>query len=336
MKEIPLGLSYDDVLIVPKFSSVATRSSVNTRTWLTKNIQLKIPIVSSNMDTVTEAPMAIAMAELGGIGFIHRNMAPESQAQEVTIVKKANSDYLVGAAVGVGGDTEKRVHLLVEAGVDVLLVDIAHGHSSNAMSTLSAIKKNYDIDVIAGNVATSDGVEYLIDHGADAVKVGIGPGSACTTRIMTGVGIPQLTAVMECAEAARYTGIPIMADGGVRNSGDLAKALGAGAFTAMLGNVLAGTDETPGPVLGGTERYKSYRGMASTEACGREHAEGVSSNVPYKGPVDAVIQKMLGGLRSAMSYVGSSGMETFIGRVDFVRQTQAGIIESAPHDLGVK
>lgn len=471
------GLTYDDVLIEPRRSDIRSRSDVDTSAWLCRGIRLRVPIVSANMDTVTESEMAIAMARHGGIGIIHRFNSIQQQVNEVQRVKRSesfiiehpytvgldatvaearrlmdecgitglpvvdgegklagilserdilfaglsprrvsefmtprqrlvtaprgislreaesllatnkieklplvdDSDHLcglitvkdilkrsqfpasskddkghllVGAAVGVVGDYMERAQSLRDAGTDVLVVDIAHGHSENAIAAVHSLKHCFpDAPVIAGNVATAEGTHDLIEAGVDAVKVGVGPGSICVTRVVTGVGVPQLTAVMDAAGVGRRLDVPILADGGVRNSGDLTKALAAGASTAMLGNLLAGTRESPGVVIvRNGKRYKVSRGMASVGATmerrqrekpgweGEENfeevvPEGVEGMVAYKGDVSEVLVQLVGGLRSGMSYVGGRTLEELYGRARFIRITGASQQESGPHDV---
>ena len=473
------ALTFDDVLLVPAESSVLP-NDVDTRTRLTKTIELGIPLMSSAMDTVTESRLAIAMAQAGGIGVVHRNLTIEQQAEEVRKVKRYESgmvvnpititpgqtladalqlmaDYrisgipvvesrdsrgsgkLVGiltnrdvrfatnpnqpvselmtkdvvsvregvsqdeakrllhqhriekllvvdedhrciglvtvkdiekaqaypnackdaqgrlrvaAATGTGPDGLRRAEALFDAGVDVLVVDTAHGHSAKVLDQVRAARNmsNYT-QVIAGNVATGEAAKALIDAGADAVKVGIGPGSICTTRIIAGVGVPQLTAIMDVVEACEKLGIPVIADGGIKFSGDLAKAIAAGASVAMLGSLFAGTDESPGEVILYQGRsYKSYRGMGSVGAMARGSAdryfqqevstmklvpEGVEGRVPYKGPVSAVIHQLVGGLRAAMGYTGSASIAEMREKCQFVRITNAGLRESHVHDITI-
>ena len=473
------ALTFDDVLLVPAASNVLP-GQVDTRTRLTKTIELGIPLISAAMDTVTEAALAIAMAQAGGMGVIHRNLTPEEQADHVRRVKKFESGMVVNpvtiypeqtladalalmeryrisgipvvdgasrnspgklvgiltnrdvrfakdprqsvrelmtkerlvtvrenvpmeeakqllhqhriekllvvdanyrcvglitvkdiekaqkypnackdergrlrvaAATTVGEDGVARAITLLEAECDVIVVDTAHGHSKGVLDTVSRIKResNY-AQVVAGNIATADGAKALIDAGADAVKVGIGPGSICTTRIVAGVGVPQLTAVMDAAEAARKQGVPVIADGGIKYSGDLAKAIAAGADVAMVGQLLAGTDESPGEVfLFQGRSYKGYRGMGSLGAMARGSAdryfqaevkdtlklvpEGVEGQVPYKGPVGAVVHQIVGGLRAAMGYTGCGTIADFHEKAEFVRITNAGINESHVHGV---
>ena len=470
-----LALTFDDVLLVPRYAQILPHE-VDVSTKLTKNITLKIPIISAAMDTVTEASMAIAMAKEGGLGIIHRNLTPQQQAEEVRKVKRyeagiikdpwtltkdepvsralrlmaehnisgvpivdpktkvleglitirdlqlhedldepiarrmtprerlitapptitleqakkilqehrieklplvdeefrlcglitikdikkaekfpnackdSHGRLIVGAAVGTSLDLE-RESLLIEAGVDVLVVDTAHGHSSRVIEKVRALKRHFKIDVIAGNVATADGTKALIDAGADAVKVGIGSGSICTTRVISGVGVPQLTAILECAEAASKSKIPIIADGGIRYSGDIAKALAAGANAVMIGSLLAGTEEAPGEIftLKG-ETYKTYRGMGSLGALkdapkgDRRYfwddsqepiAEGVEGRVRYRGKVADVLYQLVGGVKVAMGYCGAPDIPTLQKTAEFVQITRAALIESHPHDVQI-
>ncbi|PJE80420.1 Inosine-5'-monophosphate dehydrogenase [invertebrate metagenome] len=470
------ALTFDDVLLLPDYSNVLPKD-VSVKTRLTRTISLNIPLLSSAMDTVTEARLAIAMAQEGGLGIIHKNMTAGEQAEQVRMVKKfengivrdpitinadssvrdllaltaqhsisgvpvlkkgdlvgivtgrdmrfvsdlsmqvseimtpkselvtvpegtsqdtvrevlnkhriekvlvvddqfrlagmmtvrdiknaqaypnANKDadgqLLVGAAVGTGPETPERVASLVDAGVDVIVVDTAHGHSQGVLDRVRWVKKTYpQVQVIGGNIATGAAARALVDAGADAVKVGIGPGSICTTRIVTGIGVPQVSAVANVVEALKDTDVPVVADGGVRFSGDIAKAIVAGAHTVMLGSMLAGTEEAPGEVeLYRGRSYKAYRGMGSLGAMAQASGssdryfqnaedgaeklvpEGIEGRVPYKGPVHAIIHQMIGGLRAAMGYTGSPDMETMRMRPEFVRVTNAGMQESHVHDV---
>jgi IMP dehydrogenase len=477
MKILPeLALTYDDVLLVPQYSNVDSRRTLSTKTCLTKKIALQIPIVSANMDVVTESEMAITMAREGGIGIIHRFMTIAAQARQIGRVKKAESfvvdnpirmresstvgevkhvvdetgtggilivdddekligivstrDLLfeqdvnkpvsaimsrevhsaspdttlkeaerllhehrveklplvdrdgkvaglvtlkdimkitqypkatkdsrgrlaVGAAVGVRDKEMRRVEAVLQAGADCIVVDIAHGDSHLEIEMIHGIRKHFPgAQIIAGNVATADGTKRLIDAGADAVKVGVGPGSICITRIVAGSGVPQLTAVIECAEAARPSGVPIIADGGIRQPGDVAKALAAGAQTVMIGSMLAGTDESPGMLMTRRgHRYKASRGMASLEANIERNkregndltqeeiedyvAEGVEAAVPYRGKAREVLTQLVGGLQSGMSYSGAQSIEELQEKATFVRMTGAGLKESGPHDVEV-
>lgn len=471
------GLTFDDVLLVPKYSDVTTRSQTDLSTKLSRNIRLNIPLISANMDTVTEASMAVAMARVGGIGIIHRFLTIQEESAQVLKVKRSGSviienpytipmnstvrrayDYademgvsgllttdddgrlkgivtdrdflfcsddnmivadimtrdvvttapgtsaedakrmlrdnrveklpvvdddgyirglftskdianidnypmaakdskgrpMVGAAVGVKGDFMERTEALLEAEVDVIVVDIAHGHSQNAIRTVKNIKKAFPgCEIIAGNVATASGTLDLIRAGVDAVKVGVGSGSICITRVITGSGVPQLTAVMDCAQIGRDYDIPIISDGGTRTSGDATKALAAGASTVMLGSILGGTDESPGTVLTkNNKRYKVYRGMASLAASiGRKTketgmtsleddlndyvAEGVEAMVPYKGSVTDILKQLTGGIRSGLSYCGAHTIKTMQDGAEFIKMSRAGFAESQPHDVSV-
>jgi len=476
MRLLEQALTFDDILLVPAHSTVLPKE-VSLATQLTQNITLNIPLLSAAMDTVTESELAIAMAEEGGIGIIHKNMNPQHQAEHVLKVKRfesgvvsnpividpnmsvqevinltkkhkisglpviennkvvgivtnrdlrfeenlnqpvknvmtprerlvtvnekaskeevmrllhqyrlerllvidakdqlkglitvkdiqKSSDHpyaskdskerlIVGAAVGVGADTENRVDLLVDAGVDVIVVDTAHGHSQGVLDRVQWIKKNYPkTDVIGGNIATADAAKALVDVGADGVKVGIGPGSICTTRIVAGVGVPQITAIHNVAEALKNKKIPLIADGGIRYSGDVSKALAAGAYTVMLGSMFAGTEEAPGEVeLFQGRSYKSYRGMGSIGAMqqgskdryfqdSEDNAEklvpeGIEGRVPYKGSVKNVIHQLMGGLRASMGYVGVKTIKDMRLKAEFVQITNSGIRESHVHDVQI-
>lgn len=467
------GLSFDDVLLVPDYSSILP-DDVQTKTRLTRELNLNIPIVSAAMDTVTEARTAISMARAGGLGFIHRNLSIEEQVIEVDRVKKSESGMIVdpitispdtsikkvlaimaqyrisgipvtegdklvgivtnrdlrfetqlekpasdvmtkenlvtvsegcsleesktmlhkhriekllvvdkagllkglitikdiekikkypnackdsmgrlraGAAIGVGSDMMERTEALIRGGVDALVIDTSHGHSQNVMSAVEKIKYNFpDAQVIAGNVATAKGAKALIDSGADGVKIGIGPGSICTTRIVAGVGVPQLSAIMNCKEVSNETGVPIIADGGIKFSGDIAKAIGAGAQCVMLGSLLAGTLESPGEiVIFQGRKYKAYRGMGSVEAMRKGSSdryyqrdssedetlvpEGIVGRIPYRGTVKENIVQMLGGLKAGMGYVGTLTIEELRKEAHFVRISAAGLRESHVHDV---
>jgi len=468
-----LGLTFDDVLLTPRRSSVSTRRQVDTRTQLCRGIDLAIPIVSASMDTVTESPMAIAIAREGGIGIIHRFLPVEEQVAEVRRVKRAESvvidtpytlgpeatvghaaafmdehgsagilvidrerrllgivtardvlfeggadrpitsvmtprerlitaprgtpveeakqilhrhrieklplvdeagrlvglissrDILsrqrypqatkdprgrlrVGAAIGVRGDYLERAEALVAAEADALVIDIAHGHSDLSFATIDAVRRRCGaVPLIAGNVATAEGTRDLAASGVDGVKVGVGPGSTCTTRIVTGAGVPQLTAILDCAPAAAESGVPVIGDGGIRRSGDVVKALAAGAATVMLGNLLAGTEESPGALVSRNGRqFKLYRGMASLWASAARRdmpqeddllseivPEGVEALVPYRGKVAAVLSQLIGGLRSGMSYCGATTIAELRANARFMRVTDAGLRESLPHDV---
>ena len=475
MKVIGEALTFDDVSLVPSFSDVLPKD-VDLQTRLTAEISLNTPLLSAAMDTVTEARLAIAMAQEGGIGVVHKNMSMGDQAEQVRIVKKyeagvikdpitvapettisevldithrhnisgvpvvdgnelvgivtsrdlrferhlehpvrnimtrkedlvtvnenasqdevlellhrhriekvlvvndnfdlrglitvkdiqKSSDFpnaakdsrerlLVAAAVGVGGDTQERVTLLVEANVDVIIVDTAHGHTRGVLDRVSWVKKNFpEVQVIGGNVTTGDGALALVEAGADGVKIGQGPGSICTTRMVAGVGVPQVTAVNNVAAALAKTGVPCIADGGIRFSGDVAKAIAAGASTVMIGGLFAGTEEAPGEVeLFQGRSYKSYRGMGSLGAmqegskdryfqmdvsADKLVPEGIEGRVPYKGPLSGVVHQLIGGLRSSMGYLGCDNIEAFREEATFVRITNAGVRESHAHDVQI-
>ncbi len=476
MRLIQKALTFDDVLLVPAHSAILPRD-VSLATRLTRNINLNLPLVSAAMDTVTEARLAIALAQEGGIGIVHKNLNPKAQAAEVAKVKRYESGVLkdpitipptmtvrevmaltrshrisglpvveagkvvgivtnrdlrfesrldevvgnimtprerlitvkegatteqakalmhhhrlervlvvndafelrglmtvkdilksteypfaakdslghllVGAAVGTGEGTEERVAALAEAGVDVIVVDTAHGHSEGVLKRVQWVKKNFPrVEVIGGNIATATAARALVDHGADAVKVGIGPGSICTTRIVAGVGVPQITAVDNVANALAALNVPLIADGGIRYSGDISKAIAAGANCVMLGGLFAGTEEAPGEtVLYQGRSYKAYRGMGSLGAMKDGAAdryfqdsdsnveklvpEGIEGRVPYKGPVTAVIHQLMGGLRSSMGYVGCATIDEMRARAEFIEITSAGIRESHVHDVQI-
>jgi len=476
MRILQKALTFDDVLLVPAHSAVLPKD-VFLKTRLTREIELNLPLVSAAMDTVTEARLAIAIAQEGGLGIIHKNMTAQAQAAQVLQVKRFESGVVkdpvtipqdmtvrdviqltrmhrisglpvvdgskvvgivtnrdlrfetnldqpvkaimtpkerlvtvkegasreeamalmhkyrlervlvvndafelrglitvkdiqkstehpnackdqhgrlrVGAAVGVGEGTNERVEALVEAGVDVIVVDTAHGHSKGVLDRVKWVKKHFpQVQVIGGNIATADAARALVDHGADAVKVGIGPGSICTTRIVAGVGVPQISAVANVAEALKSAGVPLIADGGIRYSGDIAKAIAAGAHTVMLGGLLAGTDEAPGEIeLFQGRSYKSYRGMGSLGAMQQGSSdryfqdseankeklvpEGIEGRVPYKGSVLSVIHQLMGGLRSSMGYLGCETIDAMRERAAFVEITSAGVRESHVHDVQI-
>jgi len=477
MRVTEQALTFDDVLLVPAFSDVLPRE-VNITARLTRDITLNIPLLSAAMDTVTESSLAIALAQEGGVGIIHKNMSPEAQAKQVRLVKKHESGVVkdpltvspetsirevleltrhykisglpvvdgenlvgivtsrdmrfetrledpvknimtkkdklvtvnegatkeeikallhkhriekvlvvnkafqlrglvtvkdiqkahefpnackdsdeqlrVGAAVGIGEASQHRVEALIDAGVDVIIVDTAHGHSAGVLDMVKWVKKTFpDSQVIGGNVATAAGAKALVDAGADGVKVGIGPGSICTTRIVSGVGMPQISAIVNVAEALKGTDVPFIADGGIRFSGDVAKAIVAGAYSIMIGGLFAGTEEAPGEVeLYQGRSYKTYRGMGSLGAMSQQHGssdryfqendeieklvpEGIEGRVPYKGPLDAIIHQLLGGVRAAMGYTGCKDLEEMRTRPEFIRLTNAGMRESHVHDVTI-
>ena len=339
------GITFDDVLLQPAWSEVLPRE-VALGGRFSRNIPLEIPFASAAMDTVTEAPMAIAMARAGGIGVLHKNMEIKAQAAQVAQVKAEG--LLVAAGVGIAPDLTARVAALVEAGVDAVVLDSAHGHSRGVMDALKAVKAAFPVlDVVVGNIATREAAVDLIEAGADGLKVGIGPGSICTTRIVAGVGVPQLTAIAEVAEVAGDR-IPVIADGGLRYSGDVVKALAAGAHCVMCGSLLAGTDEAPGDVeeVNGV-CMKGYRGMGSIDAMKAGSAdryfqkgakklvpEGVVARVPCKGPVADVLFQLVGGLRSGMGYCGAKDLDA-LHRARFIRISAASVQENHPHDVQI-
>ena len=332
------GLTFDDVLIVPRRSEVKSRRDPSLRSKLTKTKFLETPIVAANMDTVTESKMAIAMHQLGGLGILHRFMNIDQQVSEVRSVKEAGAQ-IISASIGVNGDYKERAEALVNAGVNLMTIDIAHGHSVQMMDTLKWLKDKFSsLEVIAGNLATPDAAVDLIEAGADAIKVGIGPGSMCTTRIITGAGVPQLTAIALCAEAAESYGVPVIADGGIRTSGDMVKAFAAGAHVIMLGSMLSGTIETPGDIVNGK---KQYRGMASKKAQISWRGdmpqgmapEGESTFVTVKGHVSDVIHELTGGIRSGMSYVNATSIEEVKIKALMMEMSSNGIAESRAHGV---
>ena len=364
--EYKLALTFDDVLLKPRYAGFL-REEISLETQLTPHVKLRLPVVSAPMDTVTESELAIALAEAGGLGVIHRNLTIDEQAEEVKKVKAKGLQ--VGAAVGSTKGFEARVKALVDAGADVLVVDSAHGHAVKVITALSHIKQHYKVDVIAGNVATSEGAKALIAAGADALRVGMGPGAICSTRIVSGMGVPQLTAITETVKVARHHGVPVIADGGISYSGDITKALAAGASAVMLGRLFAATKEAPGKVvmlkpeevpsrfqsiLDGSKEYcfKEYRGMGSVAAMqrgleissedefhGKNYqndvliAEGVEGLVPCQSTVDNLLAQLAGGVTSGMYYVGARNLGELWETAEFMRITQASLSESHPHDL---
>jgi IMP dehydrogenase len=332
------GLTFDDVLLVPNKSEIRSRRIPQLETLVTRRYSLKTPMISANMDTVTEDSMALAMWKLGGLGILHRFVTVEKQCSMVQTLKEAGVSP-IAASVGVTEQDRSRASALVAAGVDILTLDIAHGHSIQMLETLKWLKDTYShIDVIAGNVATPEAVTELAEAGADSIKVGIGPGSMCTTRIITGAGVPQLTAIALCAEAAFAAKVPIIADGGLKTSGDIVKAFAAGANSVMLGSLLAGTMETPGEIKHGK---KLYRGMASRSAQNSWRGgvpegmapEGESVETPIKGHAQDVILELTGGLRSGMSYLNAETLAEIPQKARFMEMSFNGISESRAHGL---
>ncbi len=334
------GLTFDDVLIVPSKSEIRSRRIPNLECQVSKYKRIQIPIISANMDTVTESEMAIAIGGLGGLGIIHRFIPIETQVQEVRRVA-ARGISVLSASIGVNQDFKERAQALVQAGVNILTIDIAHGHSVSMIETIKYLKDTFPgIEVIAGNVATPEGTLDLIKAGADSIKVGIGPGSMCTTRIITGCGVPQLTAIAMCREVSEEYQVPLIADGGIKSSDDILKALAAGASSVMVGSLLAGTIETPGEIKKG---YKQYRGMASKSAQVSWRGEvpegmapeGESTAVPCKGHVKDVIQELCGGIRSGMSYINSMTIDEIRQNTYFIEITSTGLRESPAHGLPI-
>lgn len=359
------GLTFDDVLLIPAESHVLP-NEVKLDTKLAPNLQLHIPLISAGMDTVTEGNMAIAMAENGGLGVIHKNLSIEVQVEEVKKAKGKTVDpnlphpavdnqgrLLAAAAVGVTSDTFERAESLLEAGADAIVIDTAHGHSAGVLRKIKEIREHFpNATLIAGNVATGEGTAALFDAGVDVVKVGIGPGSICTTRIVAGVGVPQITAIYDAASVAQKYGKKIIADGGIKYSGDVVKALAAGGNAVMLGSMFSGTTEAPGTIFTNEgKQFKSYRGMGSVGAMSQQHGssdryfqggvneanklvpEGVEALVPYKDDVSNIIYQIDGGLRAGMGYVGAGTIKELIENSQFVQITNAGLRKSHPHDV---
>lgn len=363
------GLTFDDILLMPGYSNFS-RKDINLSTQLTKRIKLSIPLVSAPMDTVTESKLAIELAKLGGIGIIHRNLSIDKQALEVKKVK--DKKLLVGAAIGANAGFEERIKSVIKAGADVVVVDSAHGFTKTIIEAVKFLKKTYPkLEVIAGNIATFDGAMGLIGAGADGLRVGMGPGAICTTRIISGMGVPQITAILEACSIAKKEGVPVIADGGIKYSGDIVKALAAGASTVMMGGYFAQCLEAPGKTVtlkksevpsrfqnvfnhGNTYRFKEYRGMGSEAAMkkgaqiksedefhGKNYkdkvlvAEGVEGLVPVKGSVRDLVDQAVGGIKSGMYYVGAKNISQLQEKAKFIQITQASLTESHPHDIFV-
>jgi IMP dehydrogenase len=348
MGTIKEALTFDDVLMLPRYSDVLpTDTNISLR--LTKKISLSVPFLSSAMDTVTESRMAIAMAAAGGIGVIHRNLQIKKQSIEVKKVKKKH--FFVGAAIGTNNNDLDRAKSLIDNGVDLIVIDTAHGHSKKVLYILSKLKKmNNTIPICVGNIATGEAAKELYNSGADIIKVGIGPGSICTTRMVAGIGVPQISAVMEVKKALRKKKIKIISDGGIKFSGDIAKAIAAGADAIMMGSIFAGTDESPGQKFKLKGKiYKIYRGMGSIGAMSSGSAnryfqknykdkskfvpEGVEGRVEYKGSVSKIIYQLQGGLRSSMGYIGAKNLNSIMQKAKFVKITKAGFYESMVHSV---
>jgi IMP dehydrogenase len=348
MVTIKEALTFDDILMLPRYSNVLPINT-NIALSLTKNIELRVPFLSSAMDTVTESGMAIAMGNSGGMGIIHRNLKIKTQSLEVKKVKRKK--LLVGAAIGTNQEDLDRARVLKDSGVDLIVIDTAHGHSSKVLKVLSKIKKiNNKTPICVGNIATGEAATRLYNSGADIIKVGIGPGSICTTRMVAGIGVPQISAIIEVKKALKNKKIKIISDGGIKFSGDIAKALAAGADAIMMGSIFAGTDESPGKkfmVKG--KIYKQYRGMGSIGAMSSGSAnryfqknfkdkskfvpEGVEGRVEYKGSVSKIIYQLQGGLRSSMGYIGAKNLKEIKKRAKFIKITKAGFYESMVHSV---
>jgi IMP dehydrogenase len=345
-----MGLTFDDVLLAPQYSDIDSRSEVAIHTPITKERRIGLPFISANMDTVTESKMAEILIRAGSAGVIHRYMSYEKQIEEVKKLSPPDStgaSYVIAAAVGIHNGVIEHAKNLVGAGANVIVVDVAHGFYKKVgdlVRSLVALNLvgpwNDPVEIIAGNVATYEATKFLCEAGASAVKVGVGPGSLCSTRVVTGHGVPQLLAICTASIAAAEYGVPIIADGGIRNSGDIVKALAAGASTVMCGSLFAGTEESPGDVYSdGTGKYKVYRGMASREAQAEfygndpEAPEGVSTTIPYKGPVTPIVTQLAAGIRSGLSYSGARNITELREKAEWLRVTSNGLRESVPHLL---
>ncbi|MDC0853903.1 IMP dehydrogenase [Candidatus Pelagibacter sp.] len=349
MDPIKEALTYDDVLLTPKYSEILP-SETNIETKLSKNLHLKIPIISSAMDTVTESSMAIEIAKLGGIGVIHRNLDIKKQILEIKKVKSKN--LKVGAAVGAGPLEIKRAEALLKEKIDLIVVDTAHGHTKKVAEIIKKIKKlkSKKITLCAGNIATTEAAKFLSKLGVDVIKVGIGPGSICTTRLVAGIGVPQLSAILAAKKGLGKKKIALVADGGIKFSGDISKALAAGADAVMIGSLFAGTNESPGKLIKKNGKYfKSFRGMGSIGAMNKGSAdryfqkkqkdpskyvpEGVEGLVKYKGAIEKIIYQLIGGLKSSMGYLGSKNIKDLRNKPRFVKITKAGFYESMVHNI---
>jgi|TARA_Y200000002_G_scaffold196612_1_gene162411 IMP dehydrogenase len=351
MVPIKEALTFDDVTLVPKYSEILP-SEVDTSIILTKFLKLKIPLISSAMDTVTESRMAIAIAKSGGLGIIHRNLDIKKQVLEIKKVKKQK--LLVGAAVGAGVNELKRAEAILKENIDMIVVDTAHAHTKKVSEIIRFIKKKKSkkTSLCAGNIATAEAAKFLLKLGVDIIKVGIGPGSICTTRLVAGIGVPQLSAILNVRNGIKNKSVKIISDGGIKYSGDLAKAFAAGADAVMVGSLFAGTDETPGKLIKRKGKlFKSFRGMGSVGAMNKGSAdryfqskhkdkskyvpEGVEGYAKYKGKVDNIVYKLIGGLRSSMGYLGSKQIKYLRDKPQFVKITKAGFYESMVHNVDI-
>ncbi|HSX39646.1 MAG TPA: guanosine monophosphate reductase [Candidatus Saccharimonadales bacterium] len=348
--EIKLALSYDDVLLVPKHSLIGSRSEVDLETNITPNIKIKLPLITVNMDTVTGLEMAIKIGQLGGLGFLPRFDTAEVQAEKISKIKAAK--VIAAAAIGCKNGFMDRAEKLVNAGAQILTLDIAHGHMQKSLDATSQMKQRFGdkVAIISGVVATYDGAKDLFKAGADSVRVGLGPGSICTTRIVTGFGVPQVTALLDTARAAREFKKTILADGGTKNSGDIVKGLACGACAVVIGSQFAGTDEAPGEIIEVNGRmFKEYNGSTSQVEKEKQvlkdgtdkgdnyvkHVEGVAAFVPYKGPVEHVVDSMVAGVRSGFSYAGAHNIPELWEKAEFIQITSAGMHESTSHDVAL-
>ena len=350
MEVIKEALTFDDILLLPRYSNILPSETL-IESNLSKKIKLKVPFLSSAMDTVTESKMAIAMAKSGGIGIIHRNLSIKKQSEEVCKVKKLN--LLVGAAMGTSKDDLKRAKTLIDSGIDLLVIDTAHGHSKKVLDTLSKIKKiSSKISLCVGNIATAEAARKLYNSGADILKVGIGPGSICTTRMIAGIGVPQITALRDVKKAIQGKNVKIISDGGIKFSGDIVKAIASGADAIMMGSIFAGTDESPGKKFKIRNKYfKVYRGMGSIGAMSagssnryfqKNHKdkskfvpEGVEARVEFKGEVEKIIYQLQGGLKSSMGYIGAKNLKEIKKNAKFIKITKAGFYESMVHRVEI-
>ena len=350
MELIKEALTFDDVLLLPKYSEILP-SQTDIKTQISKKINLKVPFISSAMDTVTESKMAIALAKAGGIGIIHRNLSPKKQSLEVLKVKKNN--FLVGAAIGTALEDIDRTKSLVDSGVDIIVIDTAHGHTKKVLNSISKMKRKLsNVSLCVGNIATGEAAKQIYNAGADILKVGIGPGSICTTRMIAGIGVPQITAILNVKNEMKNKKIKIISDGGIKFSGDLIKALAAGADAIMMGSIFAGTEESPGKKFKFKNKiYKQYRGMGSIGAMsagssnryyqskfkdkGKFVPEGVEARVEYKGNVSKIIYQLQGGLRSSMGYIGAKKLTDIQKKAKFIKITKAGFYESMVHSVEI-
>ena len=351
MVPIKEALTFDDVTLAPKYSEILP-SQVDTSIKITNNLKLKVPLLSSAMDTITESKMAIAVAKAGGLGIIHRNLNIKEQILEIKKVKKKK--LLVGAAVGAGANEFKRAEEILKEKIDMIVVDTAHAHTKKVSEIIKFIKKkkNKKTALCAGNIATPEAAKFLLKLGVDVIKVGIGPGSICTTRLVAGIGVPQLSAILSVRNGIKNRNVKIISDGGIKYSGDLAKAFAAGADAVMIGSLFAGTDETPGKLIKRNGKlFKSFRGMGSVGAMNKGSAdryfqskqkdsskyvpEGVEGFAKYKGKVSVIIYKLIGGLRSSMGYLGSKQIKHLRNKPQFVKITKAGFYESMVHNVDI-